>query len=513
MSNTAQSTASYTPPSLLLATIGLSLATFMQILDMTIANVSLATIAGNLGVSSDKSAWVITSFAVSNAIALPLTGWLSRRFGETRLFIGATLLFVASSLLCGLSRSMGMLIFCRVIQGATAGPLFPAAQSLLLSIYPPAKRGMALSLLSMIAVVAPLAGPLLGGAITENFSWPWIFFINVPVGIVAASIVWVQLHKRPEKILKTKIDYVGLVTLVLGVGALQIMLDKGNDLDWFDSGFIVALAVVAAISLSVFLIWELTEAHPIVNLRLFRHRNFATGTLTAMFGYGVLISSSLLVPLWLQTRMGYTAIWAGLAAAPVGLGPLLLAPLMGRYAHRVDLRLLVCGAFFIIGCTAWMRASFNLDVDFKHVALAQLIQGIGTALYFMPILSILLSDLEPHEISDGSGLTSFARTLGGSFAISLATFMWQHRADMHHARLVEHLTPYDAATREALQTMGNGDPVLGAAALNQAVTAQAYMMSTVDYFTLLAVVSMGLILLVWLTKPPFTPKGAAPVEH
>ncbi|MFP5406801.1 MAG: DHA2 family efflux MFS transporter permease subunit, partial [Gammaproteobacteria bacterium] len=324
----------FRPSSLPLATMGLSLATFMQVLDLTIANVSLPTIAGNLGASLTQSTWVITSFTVTNAIALPLTGFLSRRFGEVKLFVSATVLFTLCSIACGLSTSLGMLVMFRALQGAMAAPMYPLTQSLLVSIYPPAKRGMALAILSMVTVVAPIAGPILGGWITEAYSWEWIFFINVPIGIVASSLVAAQLGARPEQTEKPRIDFVGLITLILGVGALQIMLDKGNELDWFNSSTIVTLVIVSAISLTIFLIWELTDREPIVDLRLFRHRNFAAGTLALVLAYSAFFSINLLVPLWLQDTLGYTSLWAGLATAPLGIIPVLLTFWIGKYATR-----------------------------------------------------------------------------------------------------------------------------------------------------------------------------------
>ncbi|HST43819.1 MAG TPA: DHA2 family efflux MFS transporter permease subunit, partial [Luteimonas sp.] len=326
--------APFRPPNLALTTIGLALASFMQVLDITIANVSLPTIAGNLGASANQATWVITSFAVSNAIALPLTGYMTRRFGERKLFVWATSAFVLASLLCGIANSMGFLVLARAIQGFVAGPMYPVTQALLISIYPPAKRGQAIALLAMVTVVAPICGPILGGWITDNYSWEWIFFINVPIGIFAALVVGSQLRGRPERLETPKMDYVGLATLVIGVGALQVLLDLGNDEDWFNSTKIVVLAIVAVLGLAVFLIWELTEKDPIVNLRLFRHRNFSAGTAAMVVAYAAFFSVGILVPLWLQRNLGYTAIWAGFATAPIGILPVLLTPLVGLYATR-----------------------------------------------------------------------------------------------------------------------------------------------------------------------------------
>ncbi|WP_136475405.1 DHA2 family efflux MFS transporter permease subunit [Pseudomonas sp. DG56-2] len=509
MSNTA----SFTPPSLLLTTIGLSLATFMQVLDTTIANVALPTISGNLGVSTEQGTWVITSFAVSNAIALPLTGWLSRRFGEVKLFIWATLLFVLASFLCGVARSMPELVGFRVLQGIVAGPLYPMTQTLLIAVYPPAKRGMALALLAMVTVVAPIAGPILGGWITDSYSWPWIFFINVPIGLFAAAVVRQQMRTRPVSTQRQPMDYIGLLTLIVGVGALQVVLDKGNDLDWFESNFIIVGSLISVVFLAIFIIWELTDKHPVVNLRLFVHRNFRIGTIVLVGGYAGFFGINLILPQWLQTQMGYTATWAGLAVAPIGLLPVLMSPFVGKYAHRIDLRLLAGLAFLAIGTSCFMRAGFTNEVDFQHIALVQLFMGIGVALFFMPTLSILLSDLPPHQIADGSGLATFLRTLGGSFAASLTTWLWIRRADQHHAYLSESISTYEPATREALNQLGgvNGQSF---AQLERMLSSQAYMMSTVDYFTMMGWVFAGLILLVWLAKPPFAAKaGPASAGH
>jgi DHA2 family multidrug resistance protein len=504
-------TASFRPPNLALSTIGLSLATFMQVLDTTIANVSLPTIAGNLGVSSNQSTWVITSFAVSMAISLPLTGFLTRRFGEVKLFVWSTLLFALTSFMCGISQSMGMLIVFRAIQGAVAGPMYPITQSMLIGIYPPAKRGMALALLAMVTVVAPIAGPILGGLITDNYSWPWIFFINVPIGIFASMVVANQMKGRVEQTERPKIDYVGLITLIIGVGALQIVLDKGNDEDWFNSPFIVVASLISAIALTVFLIWELTDKDPIVNLKLFRHRNFSAGTLALVLAYAAFFAIGLLVPLWLQRNLGYTSTWAGYATAPLGIIPVLLTVVVGKYANRFDLRLVASGAFIVMGATCFLRSNFNLEVDFNHVAMVQLLQGLGVALFFMPVLSILLSDLQQNEIAAGSGLATFLRTLGGSFAASLTTLMWDRRAVVHHEQLTESITPYSPTAQAALQQLGHGNTQLGGSLVNNMITQQGYQIAFNEVFHVLGWIFMALVFVIWLAKPPFAAKtGGAP---
>src|SRR5690606_284913 len=400
---------------------------------------------------------------------LPLTGFLTRRFGERKLFMWATALFSIASLLCGLAGSMGTLVGARALQGFVAGPMYPITQALMISVYPPHKRGQAIALLAMVTVVAPIAGPILGGWITDNYSWEWIFLINVPIGLFCSFVVGRQLKGRPERLEKPKMDYIGLATLVLGVGALQLVLDLGNEKDWFASTEIVILAITAVIALAVFLIWELTEKDPIVDLKLFRHRNFAFGTIAMVLAYSAFFAVGLLVPLWLQRNLGYTAIWAGFATAPIGILPVLLTPLVGKYARRMDLRWVAAFAVIVMPFTSFVRAGFNRDVDFQSVAMVQLWQGLGVALFFMPVLTILLSVLEPHEIASGSGLATFVRTLGGSFAASLTTWAWNQRGTIHHAQLTEHISATDPAMVQTVAQLGQGDVQRGAMLLNQMI--------------------------------------------
>ncbi len=497
----------FRPPNLALTTFGLSLATFMQVLDTTIANVSLPTIAGNLGVSNDQSTWVITSFAVSMAISLPLTGFLTRRFGEVKLFVWCTLLFSLTSFMCGISQSMGMLLLFRALQGAVAGPMYPITQSLMIGTYPPQHRGMALAILSMVTVVAPIAGPILGGWITDNYSWPWIFFINVPIGIFASTVVAAQLREKLEKLERPRMDYVGLVTLIVGIGALQIVLDKGNDEDWFNSNFIIIASILSAIAIAVFLIWELTDDDPIVDLKLFRHRNFTTGTMAMVLGYAAFFAIALLIPLWLQQNLGYTATWAGFATAPLGIIPILLTFFVGKYAARMDLRLLAAASFLVMGVTCFWRADFFLQIDFYNVAMVQLLQGLGVALFFMPTLTILLSDLESNEIASGSGVATFLRTMAGSFAASITTLMWTRRAVSHHEQLTEQINPYNPVAQAGLEHLGQGHPQRAATIVNNMITQQGFQMSFNDIMYALGWIFVALVVVIWIAKPPFVPKA------
>jgi DHA2 family multidrug resistance protein len=361
----------------------------------------------------------------------------------------------------------------------------------------------------MVTVVAPIAGPILGGLITDNYSWPWIFFINVPIGIFASMVVANQMKGRVETTTRPKIDYVGLVTLIIGVGALQIVLDKGNDEDWFNSTFIIITSIVSAISIAIFLIWELTDKDPIVDLRLFRHRNFSAGTLALVLAYAAFFAIGLLVPLWLQRNLGYTSTWAGYATAPLGIIPVLLTFVVGKYATRMDLRLVASAAFAVMGTTCFLRSSFYLDIDFYHVAMVQLLQGLGVALFFMPILTILLSDLKQNEIASGSGLATFLRTLGGSFAASLTTLLWDRRAVLHHAQLAQNITPYSPTSQAAMSQLGQGNTQLGGSIIDGMITQQGYQISFNEVFHLLGWVFFVLVFVIWLAKPPFLAKAAA----
>jgi len=403
---------------------------------------------------------------------------------------------------------MTELIIFRALQGFFAGPMFPMCQTLLLVIFPTTRRSMALALLSMVTVVAPIVGPITGGWITDNYSWPWIFFINVPIGIFATLAVWTQMRARKETKSHMRIDFIGIALMVIGVGSLQIALDQGNDLDWFASQQIVILIIVSAISLVFFVIWELGERHPIVNLGLFKDRNFAVGTLSLTLGYAAFFAINIIMPQWLQTQMGYTAIWAGLATAPMGALPVIMTPFMGRYANKVDPRILASLSFLTMGASCLFRAQFNSDVDFRTIAQVQLFMGIGVAFFFMPLTTIVLSNLNGAEIAEGSGLATFFRVLGGSFASSLTTWIWSRREVFHHARLTESVSVYNPASVNYLEKMG-GFTQQNIASIDKTIEQQAYMMSTIDYFWILGWGFMALIVVIWFTRPPFSRSDAS----
>lgn len=500
---------------LALLTVALSLATFMQVLDTSIANVSIPNISGDLAVSPNQGTWIITSFAVSNAIALPLSGWLAQRFGEVRLFIIATLLFTLASMFCGLSSNLPMLIVFRVIQGAVAGPMIPLSQSLLLANYPQEKKGLALALWSMTVVLAPIFGPILGGYITDNFSWPWIFYINVPVGLITTYLTWRMLHKRETPTHRKPIDVAGLMLLVVGVGSLQLLLDKGNELDWFNSSLIVLLGIVSVITLIVFIIWELTDQHPVVDLSLFKQRNFAVGTTAISIGYMTFFAGVVVYPLWLQTQMGYTATWAGLSAAPIGILPVFLSPIVGRYMHRFDLRKLASFSFVVFAVVSWWSSGYNTDAAFAQLTLPRFAQGLGMAFFFIPLMSILLSGLPANKVASASGLSNFLRVLGGSFGTSLSIALWDRRESFHHSRLTENVNPNDPVTHVVLDRLhATGMPISSAwAMIEHTLDGQSYVLAMNDLFQLSAIIFLVLALLIWLAKPPFNVGKPASGEH
>ena len=488
---------------LVAVTISLATSTFMNVLDTTIANVSIPAIAGGLSVTPSQGTWVITSYAVATAIVVPLSGWLARNFGEVRVYIICTVLFCAASMLCGLAHTFETLVVFRILQGAVAGPMIPLSQSLLLRCYPEEKRGMALAFWSMTTVIAPIIGPIMGGWLTDNVGWPWIFYINAPIGLAAAVVSWELLQERESPITRQPVDKVGLALLVVGVGSMQMMLDIGNDHDWFSSAHVLILAVVAAVCISFFIAWELTEEHPVVDLHLFANRNFTLATIVISCGYMLFFGGIVVYTLWLQTQMGYTATWAGLAASPTGLLSLLVTPFVGAFIHRIDARILGSVAFAVFAYTSFWQAGFNTDATFWDIAAPRFVLGAGLACFFVPITTISLSGISRDKIASAAGLANFMRILAGGFGASLAVTIWENRAALHQTHMVEHITAFSGPAQEALGNMAAfGFTADGAMAMMMmTIHRQAVTMATVDLYWISGVAFTGMILLVWITRP------------
>lgn len=508
--STNATTAAAPPPmqggALWMTALALALGTFMQVLDTTIANVSIPTIAGNLGASADQGTWVITSFAVANGISVPLTGWLMQRFGVVRTFAAAVLAFTAASFLCGVAWNLPSLVFFRVLQGAVSGPMVPGSQALLLLLFPPTKKGLALALWSMTTLVAPIMGPVLGGWISDNATWPWIFYINVPIGLFTVAVCWLNLRHRETPTRKLPVDRMGIAILVVWVGSLQVLLDKGKDLDWFSSPFIAMLGVVAVIAFVAWLIWELTEKHPIVDLSLFKSRNFTFSLIPMCLGYAVFFGNIVLLPLWMQTQLGYTATWAGLLAAPGGLIAVMISPSAARFLAKFDARWLTSIALAAFAASYYMRAQLTADAAPMDFIIPQMVQGLAMGTFFVAILTIMLDGIPPERVPAASGLAIFLRTIAASFATSITTTFWDRREAFYQEHLSSGTSTFDVPMQQALDhlhSLGMSDGT-ALAALNRQLVGQSYLLSSIDYFWISAWLTLFMIALVWLARRPST---------
>jgi MFS transporter, DHA2 family, multidrug resistance protein len=500
---------------LIIATIAVAIATFMVVLDASIANVAIPTISGDLGVSVDEGTWVITLFSAANAISIPLTGWLTQLLGQVRLFVASILLFVLASWLCGFATNLYFLLTARVIQGFVAGPLIPLSQAILLNSYPKEKGSLALALWGMTATVGPIAGPALGGWITDSYTWSWIFYINIPLGIIAAAITWIVYRDRDTPRRTLPIDVIGLLLLIIWVGALQIMLDKGKDLDWFGSPTIVTLAIISGVTFCYFLIWELTQKDPIIDLKLFTNRNFTGGTIAISIGYGVFFGNLVLMPQWLIRDLAYPTINAGLVLAPLGIFAIIFSPIVGKALTKIDARIITTLAFLLFGLVFYQRSLYTSYVDTWTLVIPTLIQGIPMAMFFIPLSLIILSTLPPEKITAAAGLSNFARIFCGAIGTSIASTVWNNRSILHHTQLTDQATSYNAnfikfiqESQLLLQIKTNQSHAL----FNELANIQANMLGINDIFWVSSIIFILLIPLVWLTKHVHVAKGISGVH-
>lgn len=494
--------------------LAVTLATFMEVLDTSIANVALPHIAGSLSAGQDESTWVLTSYLVSNAIVLPLSGWLSSIVGRKNFYMGCVALFTISSFMCGLAPNLAVLIVCRVLQGAGGGGLQPSEQAILADTFPPAKRGMAFAVYGMAVVTAPAIGPTLGGWITDNFSWRWIFFINIPVGILSilltSRLIQDPPYFRRRKLAETHIDFVGLGFVALGLGTLQVVLDKGQRDDWFESHFIVWMSVIAAASLIFLIFWEWRNKDPIIDLHLFRDRTFGISNLLMfMLGFA-LLGSTLLLPLFSQTLLGYTAQQAGLALMPGGFAIILLLPLVGFLLSRYTPRWLLLFGLVVLSFSLFHMTGFDLNIDFRTVAEARVLQAVGMAFLFVPINTAAYAFLPRDKNNAASGLMNLARNIGGSVGISVVTTMLDRRAQIHLTDMARNLTAANPALRSMIQGASRAMQAHGASAsgatqrayalIQGTVQRQATMLAYIDCFWFLGVAIMLMIPAVFLMK-------------
>jgi MFS transporter, DHA2 family, multidrug resistance protein len=496
-----------------LIAVSVMFATFMEVLDTTVVNVSLPHIAGSLSASIDEATWALTSYLVANAIILPMTGWLASRFGRKRLLMLSVMGFTASSFLCGLAPTLSMLILFRVMQGATGGALQPLSQAVLLEAFPPRDRGKAMGFWGLGIVVAPILGPVLGGWLTDTYSWRWVFYINIPVGI--ASLVMTQLYIFDPPYLRSEkrsVDYWGIGMLAVGIGALQIVLDKGQQEDWFSSSLITMLAVISAGCIVALIIHELMTDHPVIDLRVFKARSYAVGVfLMTVLGF-VLYGSMVLLPIMLQTLLGYSPLAAGIAMAPRGVGAFFMMPLTGLMTGRFDARKLLAAGLAIGGGTLLWLAGLNLQAGYWDVFWPQLIQGVGMSLLFVPLTTVSMDPIPRERMGNATSLFNLMRNIGGSVGIAVTGTMLARHSQATTSTLGSHVTMYDTASQTMFVQLRGGFMAAGADAVTATeraygalfgmVQRQAAMVSFVGLFQLLGIMFLALLPLVLIMRRP-----------
>jgi DHA2 family multidrug resistance protein len=491
--------------------LAVMMAVFMEVLDTSIANIALPHIAGSLSATTDEATWVLTSYLVSNAIILPMTGWLGNYFGRKRVLLSCVVLFTFASVLCGLAWNLPTLILARIFQGIGGGAMVPIAQAVLLESFPVSKRGSAMAMFAMGVVVAPILGPTLGGWITDNYSWRWIFYINVPFGIAAVFLQQWLVEDPPyiKRNEKADIDFIGFGLLAVWLATLQITLDKGQEEDWFQSNWICWLATISILSFIGFIMREFTVEHPLVDLRVFKHRNFAVGVLLMLSLAAILYGTTAELPLFLQTLMGYPALQAGYAMSPRGIAAFVTTFIVGRLVGRVRMRWMLCFGFIMLAVSSFMLSDINLQVSQMRVIWPSVVNGIAISFIFVPLTTTTMSQLRQQQIGNATGIFNLTRNLGGSIGIAFVTTMLARGAQVHQALMVGHLTPTDPVFRQRLAAahallVRHGDPVR---ATSQAYSLvyntldhQAHLWAFVDNFRLFGLLALGCVPLIFLFK-------------
>ena len=498
-----------------LITASVMVPTMIEILDTSVANVSLTHIQGSLSAGREEVTWVLTSYLVANAVVIPMSGWLAGLLGRKKYLLASIAVFTLSSLLCGTATSLAELIFFRILQGVGGGGLQPMSQAILMETFPPEERGMAMAVFGMGVVVGPIMGPLLGGYLTEDFSWRWIFYINLPIGLLALLMCYSFIFDPSylkRRISGEKVDYIGLALLCLGIGSLQIVLDKGQQDDWFDSPFILVLSVIAVVCLIALIFWELHHERPILDFRIFRNISFTTGNIVMFMGFFAFFGSIVLLPLYLQQLLGYTAFQAGLILGPGGALSILLMPFVGRLTARVDSRVLLAIGLLINAYSLYYMSNFNLLIDFGTAVTGRLIQGVGMPLFFVSLALITMAWVKKEQMNNASAIFNLLRNLGGSFGVAFITTLVARRTQFHQHRLIEHLTPYNPAFSIRLAELKAALAVKLGALADSTALASAYIykylireasaLAFYDAFRIQGYMFAGLAFLLWMARKP-----------
>ncbi len=502
------------------------LPTLIEIIDTSVANVSLDHIRGSLSAGIDEAAWVLTSYLVSNAIVIPMTGWLARTFGRKRYLIFSITLFTVASLMCGASTSLGMLVFFRVLQGIGGGALQPLSQAILLESFPPREHGIAMAIFGIGIMFGPIVGPVMGGYITDTMSWRWIFYVNIPIGLLAIFMVSLFINdphyvKRTER---AKVDTWGIALLTLGIGALQVVLDKGQREDWFQSDFILVLTAVSALALALFVVVELYYAeHPIVDLRAFRNISFSTGNVVMLIAFFNLFGSIVLLPLYAQILLGYTATLAGLVLSPGGVATLIVMPIVGKLIVKRNPKYLLAFGIAVCAFSTWAMSRFSLGADFSSLMWPRIYLGIGMGFMFIPLTTLTLSSIPPPQMGNATSIYNLLRNIGGSFGVAFVTTMFVRRAQVHQSHLTEHLTWFDRTFQASVELgkgLAAGRGIPGTAAdmtvlrriYGQAIR-QATAMGFNDTFLILSILMACVLPLVLLLRRPAHQEGPPPAAH
>ena len=509
-----------------LITASIMIPTMIEILDTSVANVALNHIQGSLSAGQEEVTWVLTSYLVANAVVIPMSGWIARFMGRKRYLLASLVVFTLSSMLCGAATSLWQIVLFRIVQGIGGGGLQPMSLAILMETFPPRQRGLAMGIFGMGIVVGPILGPLLGGYFTDNFSWRWIFYINLPIGILALFMIYSFIFDPPYQQLREKgekVDYIGLTLLCLGLGSLQMVLDKGQLEDWFNSDFIVLFSVVGVASIVFFVFWELRQENPVLDLRIFKDASFATGNAVLFVGFFSFFGSIVLLPIYLQTLLGYTAYDAGLVLGPAGAISIVILPLVGKATERIDSRFLLGTGLLISAYALYYMSGFNLQIDFETAVMSRVIQGLGMPFFFVSLSFVTMAYVPKERMNNASAIFNLLRNMGGSFGVAFVTTVLARRAQFHQHRLVDHLTPYDPRLSipfndlkdylsTKLGTFGDQTQIAGAV-IYRGLQREAASLAFNDAFFMQALLFLGLLGLLWIIrKPPMGPR-TSPAGH